>query len=144
MKVDFLASIKSLNFETNSVVLSLDYLTPELVEELQNLFEKADSIKHTFKSVKADRPLSHQQRKQFWVDHHKIMVALQIPITKENSKTFYYDVVKPNIFPVRYRSLGDHQYPYIPEMKELTVEDMTDVIQRQRDFYEYLNINWGQ
>ena len=131
-----------LDLENSKVIFELEFLTPELVDELVTLFESEDSTLLHFKSKKRERLLSAQQRKQFWIDLFKIMRALQIPKNPENCRIFYYDVIKKNIFPVKYRTLGDNSYPYIPEMKELRISEMSEIIQRQRDTYENLNIDW--
>lgn len=143
-KIDLFGSISTFNLENNELVFNLNHLTLETIEDLQGFIESQEvETKLSFKIIKKERTLSAKQRKQFWVDFQKIMEALKIPKTVENSKVFYYDVVKKNIFPVKYRSLGDHSYPYIPEMKELLIEEMADIIQRQRDYYGNLDINWS-
>lgn len=142
--IEFLGELLDIKFDKSQIQIGVDFLTPELFAEFQDLIESKKTVKFCFNTATKVRVKTKKQQSQFWLDFYKIMKYLEIEVNKDNTKVFYYDVIKPNVFPVKYKRLGDKEYPHIPSMMELTIEEMADVIQRQRDYYSYLNIVWDK
>ena len=146
-KVEFLGKLLSFDSKNSTLIFRVDFLSPELVEEFTNLLENQRPIKHSFFQVRKFRTKTYQQQKQFWVDVAKVLNKQDIAITKEVMDHFY-DYIKKNIFPAKKAYIGIdekgdsiyHYYP--PNMRDLTVEEMTKVIQDFRSYYEFLNIDW--
>jgi len=149
VKVTSLGKLISFNPNTGDIHFRENFLTPELINVYEDLVKYEKPIKHSFKSVKPFRSKTYQQQKKFWVDSHKILKAQKININTENMN-IYYRFIKENIFPVKYVDFGfdengrTKRMPYVPEMKELTWDEMDKVINDLHEYYDYLGIDWDK
>jgi len=78
-----------------------------------------------------------------WVDITKILIAKQLEVNQKNKEDFY-GFVKKTIFPAKFYTYYDDEgnmrtEPYPPSsMHELTVDEMTKVIEELRKRNKYV------
>lgn len=146
-KINTLGKLIHYDFNTNIASFQFDFVDINLQEQIESLLNFTKPIKLSFVKVKKLRSKTEQQQRKFWVDFYKIMKELKISITKDN-KAELYDFVKKNIFPARKSSFirNDNNEIidnyYVPEMKDLSIEEMNKVIEDLHYYYSYLNIKW--
>lgn len=146
-KVDILGKAVSFNPETNSLYFKLDFVDAELLKEIETLLQHSYPIKISFKPIKPFRSKTYKQQCQFWVDFGKVLKAQEIVKTEEVTETLYRHI-RETIFPCRQIIIGygennDPIYDYyVPNMKDLSMEEMKNVIVTFREKYSYLQIDW--
>jgi len=142
VKTEILGKLITYDPDKSFIGIRVAFLTPQIQKNLEELFVSNKLIKFTFNSIQSSRSKTYEQQKKFWVDVNKILRKMSVPVTSENSNILY-DNIKRNIFPVKYVDFGEiNRLPYVPEMKELTIEEMSGVINKLHDQYAYLKINW--
>lgn len=148
-KVETLAKVIFFDPKTNIISHKLDFVDDKLLKEIENLLQYSYPTKVSFKTVKPFRSKTYKQQCQFWVDFGKVLKAQNIDKTAEVCEVLY-DHIKRTIFPCRKILIGydDNNTPkfdyYVPEMKDLSIEQMAKVIESFREKYNYLNIDWDR
>ncbi len=148
-KVDTLSKIVSFDPHTNTLIQKLDFIDADLLKEIEALITHSYPIKVSFKPIKPFRSKTYRQQCQFWVDFGKVLKKQGIEKTKEVTDALY-DHIRKTVFPCRRIIIGydlennpKFDY-YVPNMKDLSIEEMAKVIERFREKYEYLKIDWDQ
>ena len=146
-KLDILGRVLHFDPERNVLTYKLNFVTPEIHKEIENLIEYPYFIKNSFKTVKPFRSKTYKQQKQFWVDFGRVLKAQGIERSAEVDEAFY-EHIKKIIFPARKIQIGfdENNNPkfdyYAPDMKDLSIDEMAKVITVFREKYEYLHIDW--
>lgn len=148
-KIETLGKLLYFDINTNVATFKFDFVDANLLGEIENLLQHQYPIKHSFKGIKPFRSKTYKQQCQFWVDFGKILKAQDIEKTKEVTDTLYKHI-KETIFPARkiligYDENNNPSYDYhAPNMGDLSLEEMKNVIIHFREKYEYLKINWDK
>lgn len=131
--------------EKQEVTIQYEILPPEEHQLLEDCFLQELEIRHLLK-VSPRRQRTQKQLRQLHVDITKILTALNregdFPLTAENKKLFYEEIVRRSIFKVRRVMIGDKVVLSAPSVNDLSIEEMSEAIQTLRDRYSFLNIKW--
>lgn len=142
MKNEVFGKIKNYNPETHEVLIKLAFATSEHDEFFEEALKEKKPVKFSYNYVKKNSK-SYEQQKMLWVDITKILIAKELEVNKKNKEEFY-GFVKMSIFPAKFYSFYDDEgnlvsEPYPPSsMHELTVEEMTKVIEEVRKRNRYV------
>jgi len=142
MSIDFSASLKGFNPENQELILTVNFITPEILGNLEQLYEDNDLIRVSLKG-KVRKTKQYFQQKAWYGSLALILKRLKVELSKE-TLGILDDDLRGSIFPVKYTEYGqDNNVPYVPRMRDLSFEEMRDCIIKLHERYEYLEIDFS-
>lgn len=140
MDINILGKPISYNPENDVISFRLMFISPDMQEELEDSVENGKPTRIKFKH-KRKLSITEQQRKKFFVDLTKILKAMDV-YPNANNKKKYYDKLKLKLFPAEELEV-DGQIRFLPcSINDLDVDQANEIIERNREIHNYLDIEW--
>jgi len=136
MKHSFMGQIESVDASRSRISIDLMFLTPEQLFDLEKAFENDLNVTVTIKFPSKDKKTFKQQKK-WYVTLREILKANNIFITAERM-SMLDEALRRSCFPCKFVNFEDTKIPYVPNMRELTMDEMSDAIQKLLERYDYI------
>jgi hypothetical protein len=129
----FLGKIIDYDAKLNTLIIKVDFLTPDKQAIIENLFK--DRQEFTFWFSKPFRKLkTYPQLKKYFALIKKILIKSEIYPDAEVVKTLDIEI-KKSVLPCKQLEINEHVIPIVPSKADLDVDTMAYLIQEVIDRY---------
>ena len=143
-QIELLSKILNLDLENHELLLKIEFITPELLIQLEEFFKKQNDIKVSVKSFTIDS-ITDKQRKAWYASLKTILQHYEIIPSGENMD--YFDRrMREKFFPIAKIDIGildkNDAPPEPKRMKEMSMREMNRALMRLWEMYDI--VNWSE
>ena len=139
---DFDSTIKNFNILTGEIVLRLDFPTPEILKEFEKYSKQPGKLFRFTSPVLVEQISYTENQRKCWYGSIAEILKTKNTVPSPTNIKIYDTKMRESIFPVKYFQLDGKDEPYVPEMKELSTEEMGNCIEVLHS--RHPNINWDK
>ena len=134
MSIKLLGTIQNFSSSSNELTVKLGFLSPEKMEVIEELFTEKSLMSFSInKPRKASK--THKQLKMYHRVLKLILEKREIDVTSSNLKAL--DIhMKKSLLLCDTLILEDKTIPIVPSKANLSIEEMTTLIQRMIELYD--------
>ena len=134
MSIKLLGTIQNFSSSSNELTVKLGFLSPEKMEVIEELFTEKSLMSFSInKPRKASK--THKQLKMYHRVLKLILEKREIDVTSSNLKAL--DIhMKKSLLLCDVLILEDKTIPIVPSKANLSIEEMTTLIQRMIELYD--------
>jgi hypothetical protein len=122
----YMGTIENIDINKSVLTIKMDFITPEVMENLLKYTSEKKLFKFSFAGAYPDKH-TYEQQKCWYGSISEILKNKTIFPSPENIK-LYDESMRRSIFPARKGMLDGQEIVYVPQMKDLSEEEMNECI----------------
>ena len=137
MEIKLLGYIKKYNPEIDEITIKLSFTGSDKQAMIEQLFKESDDIAFSF-SHSFRKSKTYKQLKMYFRLLKQILIKQEVPPTSDNVKALD-EYIKKSLLECKYLEVGGKNIPIVPSKADLSLEKMSELIERIMDIYDIEN-----